>query len=446
MERWLLLGLLVLTQVFICHTQEWSTVISSLEGNLAASGFDMDNLESLICGSEGTLLRSHDQGTIQWSKRNVIPFSRVRLTARVAFLDTWNGESLWIQINNQEVWRAQSSWRNHGQPTCLASYSDRFENVVVDLNVTAGTSSLDITVSSNLQSGVKEASFGLTAFVVQVVPSGSVNVAEEQCAYLVENDLWYSIKSDPWKTDREGVTLECANRVRIPCIEWFNSYTCHVPSGSTCPAPRSLYYFVQPAISSQSSASSAPVSREPRQEKCCSLGKSCEKMVMDPSASIVMPAAVSEQETCEYLYNKPDEDPTFVDIRVKDMTKTVKVQCGNGRIFSCVSSIWGKYTCTFKRGNRTSNNLALALCPEPRNALVNGQCCNLGKGCSSAFQTNTVDFDSEVQSHNYEYSSTTDLIMPIAAVCGVVAILAVLVGAVITNRHAESLSKMERVP
>jgi len=312
-------------------------------------------------------------------------------------------------------------WRKHGVPICLGPYSDRFADVTVELEVASGTSSLDIVLAANLKSGVELESFGLTKFKVEVLAlptnDNQTHQAEHPCEYAIENDFWYEIKSHIWQADKK-VTMECANGKLVHCKDWFNRYACQVPSGD-CPAPRRL------SIAG----------------KCCSLGKSCDQMNL-AETEIQQPEQASEpaSEKCEYLYNKI-EDLSFVDIRVSDMTKTVQLECADGTLVKCTANQWGKHTCSLKTGQ---------VCPEPRNAVVNGQCCNLGKGCAlpaRATKASDLEFTMNASNQQGPPSASPTVVISVAVVCGLIAVVAVIAGAVLLQKRSQTQEdQMARLP
>jgi len=119
------------------------------------------------------------------------------------------------------------------------------------------------------------------------------------------------------------------------------------------------------------------------------------------------------------------------------MLKSVKIECGNGKKFTCTAAQWGKYTCSFKDKSGTNLNDGNILCPEPRNAIVNGQCCNLGKGCQGTQSSNAILADILHVTNGTTTSPTTSIsaLLTLAAVCGVVALTAVILGVFILYKR-----------
>jgi len=249
---------------------------------------------------------------------------------------------------------------------------------------------------------------------VDVIQSGPF--VPSKCQYSVESPTWFEITLANWQPN-QLVTLECADGSRVACGDYYNRYACH--KESTRPPPRKLL------MSPPDSTGDTP------NITCCSLGKSC-------LSSITGSGTSSDEPTCEYTFNTL-EDTSFVEIRIQDMTKTVKVQCGNDRVFKCLATQWGKYTCSFKDSAHVNRNLNNVLCPEPRNALINGQCCNLGKGCVKPANTGDPYFNISSNTQTPTGSSAPSLIT-LAAFCGLVAIAAVIMGAVILYKRAKAAS------
>jgi len=183
-------------------------------------------------------------------------------------LDLWNGESVWLIVNNKEVWRHTSSWRIHGSPTCLSPYSDLFIAITKEIQVRSGTTSLDIILEADLRTAITVASFGFTSLTVEILPVDDTTLNKAICAYTVppqNSEFWFEVSSPTWQPG-QIVSLECANGNRIPCSDWFNRYTCQSPDGK-CASPRSLYIEPPPSVSPANDSFSEPI--------CCSLGRSC---------------------------------------------------------------------------------------------------------------------------------------------------------------------------
>jgi len=422
-------------------SDDWQSVISMNQETLSSIGIGSNNAEVLNCGVEGLLVRSRDQSPLRIVKRNLIPFSRVRLSIVVAFLDLWNGESIWITLNNQEIWTQKSSWRIHGSPTCLSPYSDLFVTVSKEVPVRSGTTSLDLIVAADLQTAITVGSFGFSNLTVEILPADNVTFTDV-CEYTVEATFWFEIASPDWSPN-QAATLECANGNTIPCGSWFNRYACQSPDG-ICPSPRRLFInsdtLTLPESTPQNS-SDQPLTR------CCSLGRSCTDPV---NASDSQVSFVPTSVTCEYIFNSL-EDTSFLELSISDMTKNVKIECGNGNKFICSASQWGKYTCSFKDKFQNNLNVGNSLCPEPRNAIINGQCCNLGKGCSGTEFSNAIlaDFLNVVNRTTAPATSTPVVgLLTLASVCGVIAVAAVVVAVVVLYKRvkAASVTPYSRLP
>jgi len=409
----------------LCHRAQsqstyldWQTVVSTQDQqfNLTQMGLKESNLDISVCGLEGTLVRSRDQSPIRLSKRNIIPFSRVRLKMRVALLDLWNGENIWLYVNNEEVWKEQTSWRKHGSPTCFGPYSDRFIDVSKEFDVDNATSSLDVILTANLKTGIATASFGFTQLKIDVQPTIFDDQSDFDCNYTLEAEPNFQITGPTWKADQTPI-LECANNRQFTCSIYLGGCSCETSSGD-CPSPRNLRIKGQNASDTQ----------------CCSLGKSCGSTTKATSLP-------STEETCEYVYNSV-EDTSFIDIKVGDMSKNVSVQCGNGRVFRCGVVMWGKYTCSFKDKNRVNRNEGNLLCPEPRNAIVSGKCCNLGKGCQGKkiAEPSTISIINTPNNATDSSASNSRSLLSLAAFCGIIAVGAVVLGLLIMYKRAKNAS------
>jgi len=381
------------------------------------------------CETQGTLVRSKAQSPLRITLNGLPQFSKVRLSMTMAFIDNWNGESMWVTVNFQEVWRQQSTWRIHGSPTCVGPYSDLFVPFTTEFNVPNGTSSLNMVISSNLKTGVNVASFGFTTILIDVLQIGEF--VQSPCQYAVEQDSWFEISMTNWQPSQLA-TLECADGRRYACGDWFNRILCQLKVGVTCPAPRKLL-MTTPSADDQ-----------PSNVTCCSLGKSC-----DAKGSIISANSTTDATTCEYLYNSL-EDTSFIDIKIEDLTQTVQIQCGNSKTFKCVASQYGKFTCSFKDKDHVNRNPNNVLCPEPRNAIINGKCCNLGKGCetpSSLFGRGDLKNGSSSENSSSSSSSSAPTLITLAAFCGLIAISSVVTGAVVMYKRVNAItSKNSRMP
>jgi len=87
--------------------------------------------------------------------------SRVRIKARVHYLDQWDGESVLMMVNNEPVWAQSHSWcpgflkwmcSKYGVDTCGRDTPDRL-SVKVDAVLPHSGPTLDLSFSSNLAHG-----------------------------------------------------------------------------------------------------------------------------------------------------------------------------------------------------------------------------------------------------------------------------------------------------
>jgi len=158
----------------------WATVYTSkfstdADGWLTQSG---QAATRYTCGTEGPSLRQGGNGNyIQWqSATNLKAFSGIRVTIRFGFIDTWDGESAWLLINGQQVWKNSSIANAATHPTNVCgdnsrppTTNDQFVTIVAELNVPVATTSVTVRVVSNLDQSVSDESFVVSSVLVEVL-------------------------------------------------------------------------------------------------------------------------------------------------------------------------------------------------------------------------------------------------------------------------------------
>jgi len=129
------------------------------------------------CGSEGATIRQGGNGNyVQWQSSTLQPFSKVRVTIRFGFIDSWDGEAAWVLVNNREVWRETSlaNQTQHPTNTCGDSSrpprsNDRFTTITREVDVPAGTTTVSVRVASALDQDITNESFVLPSVRVEVM-------------------------------------------------------------------------------------------------------------------------------------------------------------------------------------------------------------------------------------------------------------------------------------
>jgi len=87
-----------------------------------------------VCGAEGPVVRQGGKGNyVQWIS-TVLPFAatRVRVSLRLGFLDSWDGEAAWISVNGKEIWRETSKAPEAGVSAQAIADSGHTANVCGD--------------------------------------------------------------------------------------------------------------------------------------------------------------------------------------------------------------------------------------------------------------------------------------------------------------------------
>jgi len=62
----------------------------------------------MTCGNEGIVVRQGKDNYLQWTGTGALQFTKVRISLRLGFLDSWDGESAIITVNDREIWRQSS--------------------------------------------------------------------------------------------------------------------------------------------------------------------------------------------------------------------------------------------------------------------------------------------------------------------------------------------------
>jgi len=130
-----------------------------------------------VCGSEGASIRQGgNQNYVQWQSAPLQAFSKVRVTIRFGFIDSWDGEAAWVLVNNREVWRETSlaDQTRHPTNTCGDSSrpprsNDRFTTITREIDVPAGTTTVTVRAASALDQTVDNESFVLSSVRVEVM-------------------------------------------------------------------------------------------------------------------------------------------------------------------------------------------------------------------------------------------------------------------------------------
>lgn len=129
------------------------------------------------CGSEGPSIRQGGNGNyVQWQSQNLNAFTKVRVTIRFGFIDSWDGEAAWVLVNNREVWRQTSlaDQTQHPTNTCGDNTrpprsNDRFVDIVREIDVPAGTTVVTVRVASALDQDIINESFVVPSVRVEVL-------------------------------------------------------------------------------------------------------------------------------------------------------------------------------------------------------------------------------------------------------------------------------------
>jgi len=129
------------------------------------------------CGSEGASIRQGGNGNyVQWQSAAIKAFTKVRVTIRFGFIDSWDGEPAWITVNGKEVWRETSTANAQQHPTNTCGdnsrpprSNDRFTTIVREVDVPASTTRVTVRATSSLDQAVDNESFVLSNVRVEVL-------------------------------------------------------------------------------------------------------------------------------------------------------------------------------------------------------------------------------------------------------------------------------------
>jgi len=142
-----------------------------------------------ICGAEGPVIRQGGKGNyVQWTSA-VLPFTatRVRITLRIGFLDSWDGEAAWVQVNGREIWREISTAPQAGASVQEIADSghtanacgdgarpprsnDRYMNISPEMDIAIPANGMvTVRVGSGLDQDIDNESFTISNIRVEVL-------------------------------------------------------------------------------------------------------------------------------------------------------------------------------------------------------------------------------------------------------------------------------------
>jgi len=87
-----------------------------------------------VCGTEGIVLRQGGRGNyLQWVSAPIATAAtRVRVSFRIGFIDSWDGEAAWVTVNGQEIWRQRDNSPAAGADEAAIANSGHLANVCGD--------------------------------------------------------------------------------------------------------------------------------------------------------------------------------------------------------------------------------------------------------------------------------------------------------------------------
>jgi hypothetical protein len=163
------------------QNQGWQNIYTSAFAANTPSGW-VDNANRAIipytCGTEGLTLRQGINNYLQWQSPAIgFNYNRARVSLRLGFLDSWDGEAAIITVNGQEIWRQTSTApaANANQQTIQASghtsnvcadgsrpprSNDRFVDVAQEVSlVPTNDRRITVRVYSTLDQDIENESF-----------------------------------------------------------------------------------------------------------------------------------------------------------------------------------------------------------------------------------------------------------------------------------------------
>jgi len=138
------------------------------------------------------------------------------------------------------------------------------------------------------------------------------------------------------------------------------------------------------------------------------------------SAKIRIPKFANQPattQTCAYVLN---DNPWWIEVSAPQ-GEDVLLECNSGRRIQC-RPWYDKFTCESGDGD----------CPSPRNTIVDGQCCSLGRGCGTVHGVQNLA-SSEIAISSQTPTQYTGLIVGVVAAV-IVGIVVIVVAVVVIYR------------
>jgi len=118
------------------QNQAWQNIYTSSFAGNTPSGWVNNANRAIVpytCGAEGLTLRQGANNYLQWQSSAIgFNYNRVRVSLRLGFLDSWDGEAAIITVNGQEIWRQTSTAAAAGANQQAIQASGHIANVCAD--------------------------------------------------------------------------------------------------------------------------------------------------------------------------------------------------------------------------------------------------------------------------------------------------------------------------
>jgi len=139
---------------------------------------------SMTCGVEGAVIRQGKDNYLQWSGTPAGQFKRVRVSLRFGFLDSWDGETATITVNNKEIWKMASKAATTDADLSSSSHTtevcgdgsrpprslDRFVNVLSEIEIPPPADGrVTVRVTSDLDQDINNESYVIENVKIEVL-------------------------------------------------------------------------------------------------------------------------------------------------------------------------------------------------------------------------------------------------------------------------------------
>eukprot|EP00331_Platyophrya_macrostoma_P034692 CAMPEP_0176437730 /NCGR_PEP_ID=MMETSP0127-20121128/18818_1 /TAXON_ID=938130 /ORGANISM="Platyophrya macrostoma, Strain WH" /LENGTH=298 /DNA_ID=CAMNT_0017821457 /DNA_START=188 /DNA_END=1084 /DNA_ORIENTATION=+ len=170
-------------------------------------------LATIQCGADNYVAFAKGGWLLSYGGRTVDLHQGLIITFKLAFIDSWDGETFRLDIDDKTVFSAAWNYRDSTSNTCQsASWNDAYATVKLGLNHTSNT--INFRFTSTLDQTIDDEAWGICDLNVTAT-SSQVRANGERIQKLDSNPLVYfpckaNTISNNWKYNQGYKTITCA--------------------------------------------------------------------------------------------------------------------------------------------------------------------------------------------------------------------------------------------